>query len=158
VTTIARRIVSVPERTATETWNIICQLLAPDSSSAASRELASVAGIACSVITRQAMTAPIVLYGSGPRLRIYCLYNEDAIEGDNASESKLPFEATAGDWRLSLPCPEEDLAWVQSALSEKSKRISARDMEAPVEDDAGPGIRTANKPATEIDLEAFFKS
>ena len=156
MTVIARRIISVPERTATETWEVIARLLAPDAASSAARELASVTGISCSLITREAMTSPIVLHGSGPRVRIYCLYNEAAVEGDEASESKLLFDATAGDWALSLPCPEEDLAWVQSALAAKSKRISARDMDHTVEDDTNS--EKAAVSASEMDLEAFFNS
>jgi hypothetical protein len=156
MTVIARRIISVPERTATETWEVITRLLATDSASPAARELGLVAGIACSLITREAMASPVVLHGSGPRVRIYCLYNEAAVEGDEASESQLSFDATAGDWALSLPCPEEDLSWVQSALAGKSKRISARDMDSPVEDDANS--EKAEVSASGVDLEAFFNS
>jgi hypothetical protein len=86
------------------------------------------------------------------------LYNEDAVEGDSASESNLPFDATSGDWRLSLPCPEDDLAWVQSALSAKSKRISARDMDALVEEDDANSEGDAATLGSSVDLEAFFKS
>lgn len=156
MTVIARRIISVPERTATKTWEVISRLLAPDPASPGARELASIAGISSSLITREAMTAPIVLYGSGPRVRIYCLYNEAAVEGDEARESSLPFDATAGDWALSLPCPEEDLSWVQSALAAKTKRISARDMDSSVDDDANS--EKAEVSRVEMDLEAFFKS
>lgn len=158
MTVIARKIISVPERTATETWDVISHLLAPDSGSEAARELASVAGIASSLITREAITSPMVLYGSGPRVRLYCLYNEDAIEGDGASESSLPFDATSGDWRLSLPCPEDDLAWVQGALSAKTKRISARDMDMLVEEDDANSDEDAAASVSAVDLEAFFKS
>jgi hypothetical protein len=155
MTVIARRVVSIPVRTATDTWKAISQLIAPDGSAAA-RELASVAGVACSLIAREALTSPIVLYGSGPRVRIYGLYNEEAVEGDNASESELSFDATAGSWKLSLPCPQDDLPWVQNALSATSKRISARDMAEPVDDDDGNSGQ-AKGLSSEVDLEAFFK-
>lgn len=156
MTVIARRVVSVPERAATTTWEVISRLLAPDPASAGAKELALVAGVASSLITREAMTSPIVLRGSGPRVLIYCLYNESAVEGDEASEAKLPFDATSGDWALSLPCPDEDLSWVQEALAAKSKRISARDMDSPVDDDASSEKSGASK--IDMDLEAFFKS
>ena len=120
MTVIARTFASVPQRTATETWKAISEVLAPDSESAAALELASVSGIASSLITREAMTSPIVVYGSGPRVRIYCLYNDDAIEGDDVREGALPFDATAGDWKMSLPCPLDDLPWVQDALKARS--------------------------------------
>jgi hypothetical protein len=157
MTAVARKFVSVPERTATATWNAISDLLASDSNSSAAGELASVSGIASSLITREAMTSPIVVYGSGPRVRVYCLYNEDATEGDDANEEPLAFDATAGNWKMSLPCPTEELAWVQRALSSKSSRISARDMETSVAEETE--ITNSSAPSSEgVDMEAFFNS
>src|SRR5260221_12003119 len=129
MTVVARKFISIPERTASATWGAIIQLLAPDSKSEAALELTSVAGIASSLIAREAMTSPGVVCGSGPRVHIYCLYNEDALEGDDANEAALSFNPTAGDWEMSLPCPLDDLSWVQVALKAKSKRITARDMD-----------------------------
>ena len=155
MTVVSRTFISVPERTATATWKVISDLLASDAQSDAGRELASVSGIASSLITREAITSPIVVYGSGPRVRIYCLYNEDAIEGDDANESSLAFNPTAGNWKMSLPCPAEDLEWVQSALRGKSTRITARDMDTTVEE-VGKDARSG--PVREaVDMEAFFK-
>lgn len=158
MTVVARQFISVPERTATATWKAISDLLAPDSGSPAACELASILGIASSLITREAMTSPIVIYGSGPRVRIYCLYNDDATEGDDANESALAFNATAGDWKMSLPCPKDDLSWVRIALSAKSNRISARDMETSVEDDGDAADISSSSAAEAVDMEAFFKS
>ena len=67
-----------------------------------------------------------------PRTRIYCLYDDDAIEGSDANEEALGFDPLKGDWRLSLPCLADDLAWVQSALKKHSTRITARDLDAAV--------------------------
>jgi hypothetical protein len=157
MTTIARKFVSVPERTATATWSAISDLLAADPNSSAAGELVLISGIASSLITREAMSSPIVVYGSGPRVRFYCLYNEDAIEGDDRNEAPLPFDATAGDWKMSLPCPVDDLSWVQRALSSKSTRISARDMEAAVAEEDEIAKSSASS-SEGVDLEAFFKS
>lgn len=157
MTTMARKFRSVPERTATATWKAISDLLAADPRSSAAEELASVSGIASSLITREAMNSPIVVYGSGPRVRVYCLYNEDAIEGDDVDERPLAFDATGGEWKMSLPCPADDLSWVQRALSSKSSRISARDMEASVVEEAAATDASASS-SEEVDLEAFFKS
>lgn len=155
MTVVARKFAAIPERTATATWKVISDLLASDPHSDAGRELASVSGVACSLITREAMVSPIVVYGSGPRVRIYCLYNEDAIEGSEANESALAFNATAGDWKISLPCPKDDLEWVQKSLRAKSTRISARDMQTAVEGEAANG--STEKVAEALDMEAFFK-
>lgn len=153
---IARRFVSVPERTAIATWKAISALLAADPASDPARELASVAGIASSLITREAMTSPVIVYGSSPRVRIYCLYNDDAIEGDDANEAPLSFDATDGDWKMSLPCPADDLTWVQNSLKGKTARISARDMTTVLEDEDDSGERHSS--GDSVDLEAFFKS
>ncbi|HWH57999.1 MAG TPA: hypothetical protein VN682_10230 [Terriglobales bacterium] len=98
--------------------------------------------------------AAIVVYGSGPRVRIYCLFNEDALEGDRASESALSFVPTEEDWKLSFPCPQDDLQWVQKALKAKSSRITARDKDASVED--GDSDNRADSSLT-IDKEAFLR-
>jgi hypothetical protein len=157
MTVVARRFVSIPPRTASATWAAISRLLAPREKSAASTELASIAGIASSLISREAMTAAIVLYGTGPRVRVYCLYNDDAIDGDDADEMALSFDPTAGDWQMSLPCPSEDLSWVQDALKAKSRRITARDMDTAFDNEEREASKN-NAVETVVDLEAFFKS
>jgi len=158
MTVVARRFISIPERTATATWGAIVSLLAADHNSAAAAELSSIAGIASSLISREAMTSPIVVWGAGPRVRVYCLYNEDAVEGDDANEVALSFDPTDGDWSMSLPCPAEDLTWVKDALKRKSKRITARDMEAVLDDDEESSSQKVAAAEPLVDLEAFFKS
>ena len=156
MTVVARTFVSIPVRSARETWDAICNLVAPNPNSAAARELSSVSGVAASLIAREAMTAPIVIYGSGPRVRIYCLYHADAIEGDDSNESALVFDATEGDWQMSLPCPADDLTWVQSELAQRSKRITARDQEAQVGEDETEAD-SARSFVLKLDEEAFFR-
>lgn len=156
MTVVARRFVSIPERTASATWSAISELLTPESGSAAT-ELAAVSGVASSLISREAMTSPIVVWGTGSRVRIYCLYNDDAIEGDDANELALSFDATDGDWHMSLPCPAEDLSWVKNALKGKSKRVSARDMKTTIDSDEEEPSKVSST-ETVVDLEAFFKS
>jgi hypothetical protein len=91
----------------------------------------------------------------GPRTRIYCLYDDDAIDGSDANEAGLGFDPLQGDWRVSLPCPAEDLAWVQSALEAKGSRITARDKTATlaVEKAEGTGASSLT-----IDLKGFLGS
>lgn len=154
MTTLARHIISEPVRTASETWKIIVDLLASDANSPARNELLSVAGVASSIIASEAVKdSPIVVYGSGPRIRIYCLYGEDAIMGEDANESELSSNPTAGDWAMSLPCPADDLEWVQNALSKRSKQITARDMNTPVENEEP----NTNGKSASIDMEAFLR-
>ena len=134
MTTVARRTFrSTPARDALATWSAIVDLLTRGIDGVARAELLAVAGIAASVIADHAPEdAPIVVTCNGPRTRIYCLYDDDAIDGSDANEDALGFDPLKGDWRVSLPAPADDLSWVQAALKEHSDRITARDPDAPV--------------------------
>ncbi len=157
MTVIARRIKAIPERPAIDAWGIIVGLAAPTPSSARS-ELESVAGVASSIITDESpKDSPIVFYGTGPRVRFYCLYNEDAIAGDQANEEQLPHCATDGDWNVSLPCPKEDIDWVRVALSKKSTRITVREVGTEISE-TSPAEDTEQTEAAIIDTEAFNRS
>jgi hypothetical protein len=158
VSTVASRTFrSSPQRDALQTWNAIVELLTPGKAGTARAELLAVAGIAASVIAEQApKDAAIVVTCDGPRTRIYCLYDDDAIEGSDANEDGLGFDPLSGDWRLSLPCPEDDLAWVQVALRKHSSRITARDLNTAV---SGDDITAAAKSeALVFNPEGFLKS
>jgi hypothetical protein len=158
MTVVARRIVAAPARSASEAWAVMVDLLAPDKSSDARKELESVSGIASNLIADEAFeSAAGVVYGSGPRVRLYCLYGDAAISGDRASESALAFNPTEGNWRLSLPCPAEDLNWVRDDLKKKSSRITARDMDEDIEEDGDSDQRKTSS-VFKIDREAFFNS
>jgi hypothetical protein len=134
VTTVAMRSFrSSPHRDAGVTWTAIVELLTRGQSGAARTELMSIAGVASSLIADQALKeAPIVVTCDGPRTRIYCLYDDDAVEGSDANEDVLGFDPLKGNWALSLPCLKEDLAWVQGVLRKNSTRITARDIHAKV--------------------------
>jgi hypothetical protein len=128
VSTVKRTFASSPARDANATWQAIVDLLAPNSG-ADRDELQSVAGPAASIIADAAPeTAPIVVTCDGPRTRIYCLYDEDAVEGSDVNEAALGFDALNGDWAVSLPCPAEDLTWISAALKSRSVRVTARDL------------------------------
>jgi len=134
VSTVASRTFkSTPERDAARTWTAIVDLLTQGKAGDARTELLAVAGIAASVIADQApKDAAITVICDGPRTRIYCIYDDDAVEGSDANEDPLGFDPLKGDWRVSLPCLADDLTWVQSALKKHSTRITARDLDAAV--------------------------
>lgn len=156
MTVIARRIIAAPVRTASETWAAIVDLLAPEPNSQARSELLGIAGVASTLIAEEAMKAPIVVYGSGPRVRIYCLYGEGAIMGEEAREESLAFKATEGNWQMSLPCPVDDLAWIQEALKKRSSHVIARDMTLAVDEEKSENDKISS--TVMVDTEAFFRS
>lgn len=156
MTVVARRIAATPARSASEAWHVLVNLVAP-SDGAARKELQGIEGIASCVIAEEAMKSDAcVVRGSGPRLRVYCLYNEDAITGEDANEAALTFCPTEGDWQMSLPCPADDLAWVQQSLKERSTHVVAREVGTAVDDEE------SNEPAAAkgavVNREAFLRS
>lgn len=129
MTTMARRTFrSTPHRDAHDTWRAIVDLLTQGRDSEAHTELLAVAGIATSVIADQApRDSAIVVTCDGPRTRIYCLYDDDAIDGSDANEDPLGYDPLKGDWRVSVPCLADDLDWVAAALKRHNTRITVRD-------------------------------
>ena len=154
-TVIRRTFKATPARSAPATWAEMVNLLTR-TNTAARAELESVAGIASTLITEQAPEkSPITVICDGTRTRIYCIYDDDAIDGDGANEELLPYDPLAGEWRISLPCPEEDLTWVRGALAKKSDRISARGLSEDVNESQSSGSDAA---ALILDQKGFLGS
>jgi hypothetical protein len=134
------------------------EIIAPDPQSTARKELALAAGVACAAIASEASRdAAFVVWGGGPRVRIYNLFDEDAIAQDGVNEDVLPKSPTAGnDWRLSIPCQPEDATWSNAQLAGISSRISARAMSEDVDDGADNSEGTSSK--MKINFGEFMKS
>lgn len=156
MTVIARRIAAIPVRLATFTWQTIVDLLAADNPSAR-LELLSVTGVAASLITMESLReSPAIVTGDGPRVRLYCVYGEKAIEGTGVEEQRLPESPVQGDdWSVSLPCPSEDLEWVRAALKRTSARITARDATITSLPETSGGDEESGSAV--IDVEAFLR-
>jgi len=154
-TVVSRTMKSTPERDAARTWTAIVDLLTHGAASAARTELLSVAGVAASVIADQApKEAAITATCDGPRTRIYCLYDDDAIDGSDANEDPLGFDPLNGDWHVSLPCLAEDLSWVQPELKKHSTRITARNVADTLASDDGE--RSSGAHALVFDPKGFL--
>ena len=153
--TVTRRTFrSSPHRDALATWAAISDLLTR-TNTGAQQELSIVAGIASSIIADKACeNSPIIVSCEGPQTRIYCLYDDDAIDGADANEDVLGFDPLKGDWSISLPCEPDDLGWVKSALQQKSNRITARDRTETKKQDTANNSQGAT---LEIDLEGLLK-
>lgn len=162
--TVVKRVVcSTPKRDSVETWDKVVEMLTQGKQGAARNELIAIAGVAASIITEKApKDSAITVTCNGPRTRIYCLYDEDAIDGSDAKEDALGYDPLAGDWALSLPCPADDLVWVQRSLKAKSVRITARDMTDKLGDQPATAANAtqASKQAADFsfDPDAFLKS
>lgn len=157
MSTVRRTFRSVPYRDSTATWYGIVALLTRGKNTVAAAELDAIAGIAASVIADGApREAPIIVTCDGPRTRIYCTYDEDALDEAEASEDPLGFDPLEGDWAVSLPCLTDDLEWVQCALKRSTTRITARDAATGIEVAEGSQSQAANNALT-IDLEALLK-
>ena len=157
MTVVARRVAATPARSASEAWSIVVNLIAPAGSSARA-ELEGIAGVASCIIAEEAMNSDAcVVYGVGPRLRVYCVYNDAAIAGEGTHEAPLTFCPTDGDWRMSLPCPADDLDWVQKALAERTTRVVARKAGTDIEEEEAD-TPAAAKGAVVVNREAFLQS
>jgi hypothetical protein len=158
MTTVASRTFnSTPRRDAHQTWTAIVDLLTERATTSARSELLAVAGVAASVIADQApRDAPIVVTCDGPRTRIYCVYDDDAIDGSGANETPLGFEPLKGDWRVSLPCLPDDLAWVQRVLKKHTNQVTARALEASVTSENATSVTKAQ--SLTLDPKGFLGS
>ena len=134
MSTVSRRTFAAnPARDALSTWSAIVDLLAPGASHPARKEMTAVAGIAASIISdRSPKDHAIVATCDGPRTRVYCLFDDDAVDGSDANEAALGYDPLKGDWAVSLPCEADELDWVQRALKKHGDRITARELDAPV--------------------------
>lgn len=157
MSTVRRDFRSIPSRDAAATWGAIVDLITASSASGAARqELLNVSGIAASVIVEQSTkSSPILVTCDGPRTRIYCLYDDDALDDSCTNESKLGFDSTKGDWQVSLPVTADDLSWVQAALKAATTRVVARDAETGI--DSGSDKKSGSASALTLDLEGFLK-
>jgi len=128
-----RDIASIPARSAAETWRAIAELITGDGSVDASQLKAAASVMESLIADEHPKTTPIVVKGSGPRLVIYCLYDEEAMAADKGVDP-LTWNPTAGEWRMTAPCEEEDVSWMNNTLKKRGPRISVHDANKPAED------------------------
>jgi hypothetical protein len=124
---IRRDISSIPDRSASETWQRIIDLVTGDGSKDV-QQLKGAAGVMGSIITDEHPAArAIVIEGVGPQLRIYCSYGMNAIEQGQQVDS-LSWNPTAGNWTMHVPCDAENMDWVRKSLAASSPRIKVFDV------------------------------
>ncbi len=128
---IRRDIASIPVRTAGETWAAIIDLITGKDSVDASTLRAAASVMEAVIAEEHPAKVPIVVKGSGSRLVIYLVYNEDAME-HGTSIDKLTWNPTAGDgWAMTAPAEKADVKWMNGVLAERAPRISVHDVNEP---------------------------
>lgn len=122
-----RRLGSVPERTSSQTWHAIADLIAAPGS-CAHATLLRAAGVA-SMLIAEAYTqhAPIIATpGTGLRVRIYTVHGADAQDA-MVEEMPLTTWPTADPgWAVSLPCETADVDFASTALAQVPE-VTVRD-------------------------------
>lgn len=155
-TVIARRINATPVRLSSEAWDVICRLLAPEANSPARAVLDRASGVACNAIASEVFAAdPAVVYGTGARIRFYCLYDDDAVAAEDTSEGELPEVPTEGDWRMSIPVAEEDYEWSVRSIKSCAPHITVRKAGDDLEEESER--KTESRATLRINMEGFFK-
>jgi len=155
MTVIARRVASTPERSVSATWTTIVDILAPDSASTARVELMRVAGVAHATITTEApANDAFVVWGGGPRVRVYCAFGDDAITGNVVNEDAVRDLPTGSNWKLSIPCLEDDLSWMREQLKTLSSRVSVRAIGA---DESTDDTKKSSDVSSAFNMQEFLK-
>lgn len=153
---IRRDVASIPARSAKETWRVITELVT-GAGTVDPGQLDAAASIMESLIADEhPAKVPIVFKGAGPRVVIYCLYNEDAMEA-GLDIDPLKDNATAGDWRATAPCEAGDTDWMNKTLKDRAPRITVHDVNQRVEEEEGSKAAQAGA-GFEIDWGALAKS
>jgi hypothetical protein len=132
---VRRDIASVPVRSAAETWQAITTLIT-GTGSVDTDSLTKAASVMESLIADEYPAAvPIVVKGNGPRLVIYLLYNEDAMETGKEIDA-LTWNPTGGpDWSITAPSEAADIAWMNNTLQSRARRIAIHDVASPPSDE-----------------------
>jgi hypothetical protein len=124
---VRRDISSIPQRSASETWQRIVDLVTRVDSTDVG-QLQRAGGVMASIITDEhPFSRPILLEGVGPQLRIYCRYGLKAVEEGNSVDA-LTWNPTAGDWTMHVPCDTDNIEWVRASLGKTSSRIKVFDV------------------------------
>ena len=127
MTTIRRDIVSVPRRTAGETWQRISELVSKEGSDARA-ELYAARHVATALIGQESTKCdPAIFSGTGPQVRVYTLHDDASLEADLDDERPLVTYVADGAWAATLPADDSDLDWASRALKKVTSRITARE-------------------------------
>jgi hypothetical protein len=147
---VRREIASVPVRTAAETWQAIVDLITGDGSVDAGTLKAAASVMESLIVDEHPATCPIVVKGEGPRLVVYLLYNEAAMEA-GTDVDPLTWNPTGGpDWHMTAPSVTADVEWMNNTLKSRAPRIIVHDAAVPPSDDDDDDNTTSQGQALKI--------
>jgi hypothetical protein len=157
MSTVARHFTASPARLSSATWQAISGLICKSDRDAAA-EFAKVGGLASSLINEKFFADnPLVLKNKGPRLRVYCIYGEDAITGEDANESDLTWSPTSDEWQAFLPCSADEYDEMTASLKGKSVKFSIYNIEKGIPDDTENEMADSAAAVASVDWGAFKK-
>jgi hypothetical protein len=135
MSTVARRFLASPARLSSDTWKAISALICQTNGSA-SAEFEKVAGLASCILNDGVFADnPVVVKNEGPRLRVYCLYGEDAMSGEDQNEDSLTWKPTEKEWHVFLPCVADEFEETAKSLKGKSAKFSVYNIDKGIPDD-----------------------
>lgn len=151
MTVICRRIRAAPVRTSTATWHAISQLL--DGGTGKLQPcLKRATNVAAMLISEEhTHRDPIILTGCGPRVRVYTLHGDAAIDGHSANELPLALTCSSA-WTISLPASGTDLKLALEGVTDVD-HVSTYDCAKP-RNVGGPPTAIAHRPVI-VDLTAL---
>jgi hypothetical protein len=153
---VRREIASVPLRTAGETWQAIVDLITGDDSIDAGTLKAAASVMESLIVDEHPACCPIVVKGEGPRLVIYLLYNEAAMEAGKDIDP-LTWNPTGGPaWQITAPSEAGDVGWMNNTLKSRAPRITVHDAAAaPADADEADDNASAQGQALKINWEVL---
>ncbi len=153
---VARKFNASPARLSSATWKAITEVVCKNDA-VATKEFTSVAGLASSLINdRRFLENPLVVKNEGPRLRVYCLYGEDAVTGEDSNEDELSWQPTTKQWHAFLPCSADELKELTAILRGKSVKFSLYDVAKGIPDDADEKVEeSSGAQSTSVNWDAF---
>jgi hypothetical protein len=153
---VRRDIASIPLRSAAETWQAIAALITGNASVDADTLVKAASVMESLIADEYPANVPIVVKGNGPRLVIYLLYNEDAIEAGTDIDA-LSWNPTGGPgWSMTAPSEAVDVGWMNGTLQSRAPRISIHDVASPPTEDEEE--TTSTKSALQINWGVLSQS
>lgn len=159
MSTVVRRFLASPVRLSSDTWAAVTKLVCKGQANA-TLEFAKVSGIASALLNDELFKShPFVVKNKGPRLRVYCIYGQDAISEEGKNEDALSWDPVANDWHAYIPCAPEEFKEISKLLNSKSGKFSVYDIDEglPDQEETEDKTTTANSQAATVDWEAFKK-